>query len=85
MLQYKRALNIYNLGLYDALAYMSDKVITVTLEDNGILEKRQDLFIKVIKNKFGQTGMLKYGLYKETLNIIAIESKERKLKVANLF
>lgn len=81
----RRLLSIYNLGLYDALACMSDKVITTVLEDNEVLEMRQDLFIKVAKNKFGRTGVLRYGLYKETLNIVTIEPQERELRVANSF
>lgn len=72
-LKYYRStyVELYNLGIFDAFACYSDKVLTTKFFNSNTQEMmRKDLDVKVVKNKNGRTGTLYFGLYEETQNIV---------------
>ena len=61
---------IYDLGIYDAFACYSDKVLTTKVFDYDSQDLRRDFDVRIVKNNNGKNDTLYFGLYQETLSII---------------
>ncbi len=60
---------LYDLGIYDAFACYSDKVMTTKVFAYDAQDLKRDFDIKIVKNKTGKTGTRYFSLYQETRNI----------------
>lgn len=61
---------LYDLGIYDAFACYSDKVLTTKVFAYDAQDLRRDFDIRIVKNKNGKTGNRYFSLYQETQIIL---------------
>ena len=76
---------LYDLGIYDAFACYSDKVLTTKVFDYDSQDLRRDFDVRVVKNKYGNKHTLYFGLYQETQSVVEYDYNTNTNKVTAAF
>ncbi len=72
---YFAQLELSKFGIYDSLTALSSKILILSCYETKNIIKRKDLYIDLAKNNFGQTTVIKLGLYEETSTICEIKDE----------